>query len=302
MMHIGIDLGGTKTELIALSPQGEELLRFRTPTPQGDYPATVENIVAMVRSAEAKLGARGTVGVGMPGALSRKTGRVKNANSTWLIGEDLQGDLQHALERKVAIENDANCFALSEATDGAGAGAESVFGVIVGTGTGGGLVYRGQVIQGVNAIGGEWGHNPLPWAAPEDGMMPCYCGQKGCIETFLSGPGMARHFQVHIGVPGLAAKEIAVQARQGEAAATAHLARYSTWMAKALASVINIFDPEVIVLGGGLSNIDTLYTQVPQQWAQWVFSDTVDTRLVPPKFGDSSGVRGAAWLGKQEYG
>lgn len=296
MLHLGIDLGGTKTELIALDAQGRALYRERRPTPQGDYAATVANIVAMVRDAEASLGEQGTLGLGIPGALSRRTGRVKNANSTWLIGEDLQGDLERELARPVRIENDANCFALSEATDGGGAGAESVFGVIIGTGCGGGLVYRGQVITGINAIGGEWGHNPLPWAAPDDEPMRCYCGQQGCIETFLSGPGMARHFERTSG-QALTAKEIAARARQGDAAAQAHLERYATWLAKGLASVINVFDPEVIVLGGGLSNIDMLYARVPQLWGRWVFSDSVDTRLVPPKYGDSSGVRGAAWLG-----
>ncbi len=298
MMHIGIDLGGTKTELIALSAQGETLLRFRRPTPQKDYTATVQNIVAMIQHAEETLRQTGTVGIGIPGALSRVTGRVKNANSTWLIGEDLQGDLSRALGRQVTVENDANCFALSEAVDGAGVGAESVFGVIIGTGTGGGLVFQGRVIQGVNAIGGEWGHNPLPWAVPEDALLPCYCGQKGCIETFLSGPGMARHFKVQTGEQ-LSAQEIAAQALQEEPRAVAHMMRYCTWLAKGLASVINLFDPEVIVLGGGLSNVSLLYEQVPKLWGQWVFSDTVETRLSPPCFGDSSGVRGAAWLGKQ---
>ncbi len=294
-LHIGIDLGGTKTELIALDGRGWEKMRFRRPTPQGDYAATVANMVAMVREAEAKLGQHATVGIGIPGALSRRTGRVKNANSTWLIGEDLQGDLQRELGRPVRIENDANCFALSEATDGAGAGAESVFGVIIGTGCGGGLVYRGQVITGVNAIAGEWGHNPLPWMDAEDAPMPCYCGRVGCIETFLSGPGMARHFDAR-----LTAREIARRAQAGDAAAQTHLARYCVWLAKGLASVINVFDPEMIVLGGGLSNIDLLYERVPQLWAQWVFSDQVDTRLAPPRYGDSSGVRGAAWLGAQQ--
>ncbi len=295
-LHIGIDLGGTKTELIALDAQGVERMRFRTPTPQGDYGATVANIVAMIERAESELGGQATVGVGIPGALSRKTGRVKNANSTWLIGEDLLGDLQQALQRPVRIENDANCFALSEATDGAGAGAESVFGVIIGTGCGGGLVYQGQVLTGINAIAGEWGHNPLPWADETDALHACYCGQRGCLETFLSGPGMARHF----GQQGLSAREIVHQAEQGDTAAQAHLARYAVWLAKGLASVINVFDPEVIVLGGGLSNIGLLYEQVPQLWHQWVFSDQVETRLLPPRYGDSSGVRGAAWLGAQQ--
>lgn len=294
-LHIGIDLGGTKTELIALDEQGIERMRFRTPTPQGDYQSTVANIVDMIHRAETELGEYASVGIGIPGALSRRTGRVKNANSTWLIGEDLLGDLQQRLGRLIRIENDANCFALSEATDGAGAGAESVFGVIIGTGCGGGLVYRGQVLTGINAIAGEWGHNPLPWAAEEDAMHPCYCGQKGCLETFLSGPGMARHFS-----NTLSAKAIVQLAERGDQMAQAHLARYCVWLAKGLASVINVFDPEVIVLGGGLSNIRLLYERVPQLWHQWVFSDQVETRLLPPRYGDSSGVRGAAWLGAQQ--
>jgi len=295
-MHIGIDLGGSKTELIALDGQGGVLMRFRTPTPRGDYAATLSNIVKMVQQAEAALGEQASVGLGIPGALSRRTGRVKNANATWLIGQDLLGDLQQLLGRPLRIENDANCFALSEATDGAGAGAQSVFGVIIGTGCGGGLVYGGQVLSGINAIAGEWGHNPLPWAAEEDAMHPCYCGQQGCLETFLSGPGMARHFVDD----GLSAKEIVHLAQKGDPAAEAHLMRYCTWLAKGLASVINVFDPDVIVLGGGLSNIRLLYEQVPQLWHQWIFSDQVETRLQPPRYGDSSGVRGAAWLGAQQ--
>ncbi len=297
-VNIGIDLGGTKTELIALR-DGRELLRFRTSTPQDDYVATVENIVSMVHRAEQSLAARATVGIGIPGALSRSTGRVKNANSTWLIGEDLKGDLQRSLNRPVAIENDANCFALSEATNGAAAGAESVFGVIIGTGCGGGLIFRGQVVAGVNAIAGEWGHNPLPWAEASDEAMPCYCGLRGCLETYLSGPGMARHFAAVTGRT-LTAREIAALAEAGDEQAAAHLERYCGWLARGLASVINIFDPEVIVLGGGLSNISLLYERGPQLWENWVFSDRVDTRLVPPRFGDSSGVRGAAWLGAQQ--
>ncbi len=296
MLHIGIDLGGTKTEIIVLDETGQACYRQRRPTPQGDYAGTVANIVDMVRAAESALGDTATVGVGIPGALSHRTGRVKNANSTWLIGEDLRGDLQRGLQRAVRIENDANCFALSEATDGGGAGARSVFGVIIGTGCGGGLVYRGDIITGVNAIGGEWGHNPLPWSEPADVRLPCYCGHAGCIETFLSGPGMARHFNQATG-RDMSAQAIAEAAAAGDAAAQAHLQRYAVWLAKGLASVINVFDPEVIVLGGGLSNIAMLYERVPQLWDQWVFSDQVETRLVPPVHGDSSGVRGAAWLG-----
>jgi fructokinase len=276
-MRIGIDLGGTKTEIIVLGDTSEELLRERVPTPRGDYVGTVATIAALVHAAEQKLGAGGTaplatVGVGIPGAESRVTGLIKNANSTWLIGQPLRADLEAALNRPVRVANDANCFALSEATDGAAAGAEVVFGVILGTGVGGGIVVRGEVLVGPNAIAGEWGHNAL---AGEDAVRPCYCGRTNCIETFLSGPALA--------ADGGAEDEAALQ-------------RYERRLARALAPVINLLDPNVIVLGGGVSNLDRLYDRVPRLWGEWVFSDHVATRLVKNKHGDSSGVRGAAWL------
>ena len=277
-MRIGIDLGGTKTEIIVLGAAGEEILRERVPTPRGDYAGTVATIAALVRSAEVKVSAGrtasiATVGVGIPGAESRVTGLIKNANSTWLIGQPLRADLEAALGRPVRIANDANCFALSEATDGAAAGADVVFGVIIGTGVGGGIVVRGEVLVGANAIAGEWGHNPLP--GDEAHRPACYCGRAGCIETYLSGPALA--------ADGGAENEAALQ-------------RYAARLARALAQVINILDPDVIVLGGGLSNLDRLYDRVPRLWQAHVFSDAVTTRLVKARHGDSSGVRGAAWL------
>ncbi len=273
-MRIGIDLGGTKTEVIVLDDAGAERLRERAPTPRGDYAATVATIAALVEMAESKVGAHETasVGVGIPGAESRVTGLIKNANSTWLIGRPLAADLEAALGRPVRIANDANCFALSEATDGAAAGAEVVFGVILGTGVGGGIVVRGEVWVGANAIAGEWGHNPLPGALER---RPCYCGRVDCIETFLSGPALA--------ADGGAEDEAAMQ-------------RYEQRLARALAQVINILDPDAIVLGGGVSNLDRLYDRVPRLWGEWVFSDHVATRLLKNRHGDSSGVRGAAWL------
>jgi fructokinase len=243
-----------------------------------------------------QIGQRASVGIGMPGALSPATGLVKNANSTWLNGQPLSQDLSALLDRPLRFANDANCFALSEASDGAAAGAACVFGVIVGTGTGGGVVVNGHVLAGVNAIGGEWGHNPLP--RPQPGELPgpaCYCGHHGCIETFLSGPGLARDHQHATGL-ALQPAEIAARADGGDPEATATLERYEDRMARALASIINVLDPDVIVLGGGMSNIARLYHRVPARWSRYVFSDRVDTRLVPPLHGDSSGVRGAAWL------
>jgi fructokinase len=282
-MRIGIDLGGTKIEAIALEGS-REVVRRRVPTPRGDYAATISAVCGLVK----EIGA-GTVGIGMPGTLSRVTGLVKNANSTWLIGRPLKQDLERAIGREVRLENDANCFALSEATDGAGAGAEVVFGVILGTGVGGGIVAHGKVLAGPNAIAGEWGHNPLPAAGPEDLPLPaCYCGRFGCIETYLSGPALASH---HLKLTGerLEPEEI-VSGREGS------LKSYETRLARALASVINVLDPDVIVLGGGMSNVARLYTEVPRLWSKHVFSDHVATRLVRNLHGDSSGVRGAAWL------
>jgi fructokinase len=297
LTRIGIDLGGTKIEIIALDPQGAECFRKRVATPRGDYAGTVAAIAALVRDAEAVVGPA-TVGIGMPGTISPATGLVKNANSTWLNGQPLARDIVRALQREVRLANDANCFALSEAVDGAAAGQPIVFGVIVGTGTGGAIVADGRVLVGANAIGGEWGHNPMPW--PEHGEWPgppCYCGRTGCIETFLSGPGMSRD---HAGRTGenLDAMVIAARAAGGDAAADLTLQRYERRMARALASIINVVDPHAIVLGGGLSNIPRLYDRVPALWVPYVFSDRVVTTLLRARFGDSSGVRGAAWLGQ----
>ena len=296
MINIGIDLGGTKIEGIALDDCGNELFRRRVPTPAGDYRATLLTIGDLVKEIERSLEEQGSVGVGTPGALSPATGLLKNSNSVCLNGKPLYQDLQRVLKRNVRIANDANCFALSEATDGAAATAEVVFGVIVGTGTGAGIVVKGHILQGPNAIAGEWGHNPLPW--PQDHERPgplCYCGKTGCIETWLSGPGMSRDYSNLSGAER-DASEIVERAEAGDTLAETCLQRYEDRMARALAHVINILDPDVIVLGGGMGNIQRLYSNVPLMWQQYVFSDRVDTRLVPPKFGDSSGVRGAAWL------
>lgn len=297
-MRIGIDLGGTKIEGLALGDDGRELDRRRITAPRGNYDDTVQAIVDLVAALEpASAGqAFATVGIGIPGAISPATGLIKNANSTWLIGRPFESDLARALGRPVRLANDANCFALSEATDGAAAGATVVFGVIIGTGTGGGLVVNGRVVVGANAIAGEWGHNPLP--APEDDERPgpeCYCGRSGCIETFLSGPALARDYLAH-GGEDIPAIEIAARAARGEARATGCLERYERRFARAIASVINVVDPDVIVLGGGLSNMPRLYERVPALWGEHVFSDRVATTLRPAKHGDASGVRGAAWL------
>jgi fructokinase len=295
-MRIGIDLGGTKIEGIAIADDGGERLRRRVATPRGDYASTLAAIVALVRDLERELGTPGTVGVGIPGTISPATGLVKNSNSTWLIGQPLGEDLPRLLHRPVQFANDANCFALSEATDGAAAGADVVFGVIIGTGTGGGVVVNRRVIVGANAIAGEWGHNPLPAPCGDESPgPPCYCGRRGCIETFLSGPGLALDYAGSGGEP-IGAQEIAARAAAGDALADRSLARYESRMARALASVINVLDPDVIVLGGGLSNIDRLYERVPRLWAPHVLSDRIATRLVRAAHGDSSGVRGAAWL------
>ena len=294
-LRIGVDLGGTKIEVIALEA-GTERLRRRIVAPRGDYAATLAAITGLVRDVERELGATGSVGVGIPGAASLQTGLVKNANSIWLIGKPLQQDLEARLGREVRLANDANCFALSEAVDGAGQGMQTVFGVILGTGVGGSIVVDGRVLEGANAIAGEWGHNPLPLPTQEDLPLPaCYCGRAGCIETYLSGPGLEAD---HLQATGsrLPVAEIATAAERGDAACEASLARYEERLARALATVINLLDPEVIVLGGGLSNLRRLYDKVPQRWARYVFSDTVATRLRPPVHGDSGGVRGAAWL------
>jgi predicted NBD/HSP70 family sugar kinase len=295
-MRIGVDLGGTKTELIAIDDDGAVCLRRRAPTPAGDYAATVALIAGMVTQAERELGVRASVGIGTPGSQSPVDGRMRNANSTCLNGQPLKQDVEAALGRTVRLANDANCFALSEAVDGAGRGADVVFGVILGTGVGGGVVVHGRVLQGANGVAGEWGHNPLPPADDTGGLAPaCYCGRHGCVETWLSGPALAAD---HLRISGDTAtpENIVARAADGDAACEATLQRYEARLARALAGVINLLDPDVIVLGGGLSSIGRLYEQVPQLWAPHVFSDRIVTRLSPPLHGDSSGVRGAAWL------
>ena len=300
-MRIGVDLGGTKIEAAVLADDGRIVLRKRVHTPQGNYAETIEALAKLVEECQAAVGASAAVGVGIPGAISPATGLVKNANSTWLNARPLSEDLSRRLGRPVRLANDANCFALSEAVDGAGAGADTVFGVILGTGVGAGIVVNGKVLAGANAIAGEWGHNPLPgmrggasadveWPGP-----PCYCGRNGCIETFLSGPGLTRDLERHTGVSRGPA-EIVSRAAGGDAQAEACLARYEDRLARGLAAVVNMVDPDVIVLGGGMSNVERLYANVPRLWVRYIFSDTVATRLVPPAHGDSSGVRGAAWL------
>jgi len=295
-IRIGVDLGGMKIEAIALAANGTTLVRRRVPTPRDDYDATIDAIVTIVDGLEQEIGARGTVGLGTPGAVSPATGRIKNSNSTWLLDRPLAEDLAARLARPVRLDNDANCFALSEATDGGGRDAKVVFGVILGTGTGGGIVVDGRPLVGANAIGGEWGHNPLPWPESDERPgPPCYCGRRGCLETFLSGPALSRDYAAATG-ERRDPPAIAAAAGAGDAGAEAALRRYEDRLARGLASVINVVDPDVIVLGGGMSNIDRLYDQVPRLWAPYVFSDRVDTRLVRPAHGDSSGVRGAAWL------
>lgn len=294
-LRIGVDLGGSKIEAVALDEAGDETVRRRVAAPRDDYALTIETIARLVGDVEREAGRRGSVGVGMPGAISPASGLVKNANSTWLNGRSLAEDLPRRLGRPVRLANDANCFALSEAADGAAAGSSVVFGVIVGTGTGGGIVVDGRVLTGPNAIAGEWGHNPLPW--PRQGESPgppCYCGRSGCIETFLSGPGLARDYAAAAGRQRSPAEIVAAAGLDPQAEAA--LARYEDRMARGLASVINVLDPDVVVLGGGLSNLSRLYRSVPQLWSDFVFSDRVATRLVPPRHGDASGVRGAARL------
>ncbi len=290
-LKLGIDLGGSKIEIIALE-NGKQVLRRRAPTPQGDYQKTLTLIASLVEDCERELGNRGSVGVGIPGTRSPDHGRIKNANSQCLIGEDLQADLEQRLQRPVRLANDADCFALSEACDGAGEGAMSVFGVILGTGVGGGLVVRQQLLSGPNAIAGEWGHNPLPWRRSEDGpSRRCYCGLDDCIETFLSGPGWAARSNL-----GLDASALVSAAEASDAYAQQAVDRYCDQLARGLASVINLVDPHVIVLGGGMSNSTALYSQVMPLLPRYVFSDQVNTRLLQARHGDSSGVRGAAWL------
>jgi fructokinase len=296
MMRIGIDLGGTKIEGVALDDEGNELGRERVATPRGEYDGTIAAIAQVVAALEQRFGGPASVGIGIPGAISPATGVVKNANSTWLNGRAFDRDLERGLRRPVRLANDANCFALSEATDGAAAGSGVVFGVILGTGVGGGFVVNSRIVEGAHRIAGEWGHNPLP--APHDDERPgpaCYCGRHGCIETFLSGPGWADDTARRTGRRD-DAMSLADAAVKGDALAREALTRYVDRLARSLATVINVIDPDTIVLGGGLSNITALYDEVPARWGAYVFSDVITTRLVRAAHGDSSGVRGAAWL------
>lgn len=337
-MRIGVDLGGTKTEIICLNDNnGKEIYRQRVPSPKNDYEATVKNIAKLVEMAEEITGEKGTVGVGIPGTISSVTGKIKNANSTWLNGNPLDKDLEALLNRPVRAENDANCFAVSEATDGAAAGKNCVFAVIIGTGCGAGIALNGKPHTGLNGIGGEWGHNPLPLPRlyapqPDEHLFPfdhgndqsgiispvyahkdrleffvaepqlseypgpqCYCGKRGCLETWISGPSFKADYERVTG-ESLSTHDIIAAAEKGDDKAMAALDRYIDRLARGLSSVINVLDPDVIVLGGGMSNVTALYSGVPKIWDKYVFSDTVETTIVPPRFGDSSGVRGAAWL------
>jgi fructokinase len=295
--RLGIDLGGTKIEITAMDTSGQLVLRQRIPTPANHYPTLLDALSQLVEHTERELGVENCpLGIGIPGAISPSSGLIKNANTTCLIGHALHLDLGARLQRTVKLENDANCFALSEAMDGAGAGFQSVFAVILGTGVGGGIVINGRLLNGPNAISGEWGHNPLPW--PQTADQPaqrCYCGKQGCLETYLSGPGFARQTQLQFNLNGNS-RELLAQQAAGDAVAQQAYVAYVDRLARGLASVINILDPQVIVLGGGMSNIDSLYQDVPARWGQYVFSDTVNTRLHKNQHGDSSGVRGAAWL------
>jgi fructokinase len=296
MSRLGIDLGGTKIAAVALGRDGGVIWETRVPTPRHDYDGTVSLLAALVREGEEAVGATCPVGIGIPGAVSPATGLIKNANSTWLNGRPLKRDVERALSREVRLANDANCLAMSEAADGAAAGARVVFGVILGTGTGGGLVVDRQVITGPNAIAGEWGHNPLPWPDAEEHPGPaCYCGKTGCVETFLSGPGLAADYRRR-GGGDAAGEEIVQRADRGELIASASVRAWTLRLARSLATVVNIVDPDVIVVGGGLSRIASIYVDVPRLWGSWVFSDTVATPLMAARHGDASGVRGAAWL------
>lgn len=319
MIRIGIDFGGTKTEIIALdASNGKELYRKRIPTPRDDYAQTLQSFQSLIEEAESTLGATGTIGMGIPGTVSRDTGLIKNSNSTWMNGMPMKRDLEQMLGREVRAQNDANCFAVSEAVDGAGKGASVVFGVIIGTGCGGGVVFDGKPLDGINGIGGEWGHNPLPFPRVyRDGAdvtsingviaftgnkdwneypgTPCYCGKNGCLETWISGTGFKQDY-IRITGEELSTHDVIRSAENGEPKAAAALERYTDRLARALAGVINILDPDVIVLGGGMSNVQSLYKDVPDVWNKYIFSDIVHTKLKPPLHGDSSGVRGAAWL------
>ncbi|HSR71182.1 MAG TPA: ROK family protein [Kiloniellales bacterium] len=299
-LRIGIDLGGTKIEAAALDAHGTTLLRRRAATPSGDYDATLAAVRDLVEGIEGALGRRGSVGIGTPGAISPASGLIKNANAIWLLERPLDRDLAVALDRPVRLANDANCFALSEAIDGAAAAYPLVFGVILGTGVGGGIVWNQKVVTGANAIAGEWGHNPLPWPRDEERPGPfCYCGRRGCLETWLSGPGLARDHAAATG-ESLEAAAVAAAAEAGDPAAAASFERYLDRLARGLATVVNLLDPDAIVLGGGLSNVAPLYDRLPELLAPNVFSDRVETAILAPRHGDSSGVRGAAWLWSPE--
>jgi len=294
--RIGIDLGGTKIEAVALAHDGARLWGQRTPTPQSGYEAVLDCIRTLVEQAEQHVGMRGSVGVGTPGSLSPTTGLLRNANTTCLNGRRVDVDLSRRLAREVRIANDANCFALSEAMDGAARDARVVFGVILGTGTGGGVVVDKRVLTGRNAIAGEWGHNPLPWPRPDELPGPaCFCGKHACVETFVSGTGLARDYAAHAATP-LPASEVAANAARGEPNAIAALDRYLDRLARSLAMVINVLDPDVVVLGGGVSHVEALYTELPERLSAYVFSDSVTTPIVRAEHGDAGGVRGAAWL------
>ncbi len=293
--RLGIDLGGTKIEAVVLNAVGEVIFKQRIDSPSSEYANLLSAIKGLVDQAEAATGETFKVGIGTPGAISPRTGLLRNANTVCLNNKPLLQDLQQLLQRPVRIANDANCLVLSEAIDGAAADYETVFGVIVGTGTGGGLVRQKQLMAGAHAIAGEWGHNPMPWLKPFDSLRPCYCGQQGCIETFLSGPGFAANTQALTGLQ-LNSREIVLRAQQGDEQCLQLMQHYYDQMARALAHVINIVDPDAIVLGGGMSNIQALYKEVPARLNQYVFSDFVQTPILAPRFGDSSGVRGAAWL------
>jgi len=295
-MRIGIDLGGTKIEALALDRNGSELLRYRVDTPRDDYDGTIGAIAGLVRRLESETGSTATVGAGIPGSVSRRTGLVKNANSTWLNGKPLAEDLSAELGREVRVANDANCLAVSEATDGAAAGHPMVFGVILGTGCGGGVAVGAKIHAGPNGVGGEWGHNPLPWPSPDENPGPaCYCGKNGCMEMWASGTGVARDF-FHVTGRKLTTREIVTLSEAGDAEALAALDRFEDRLARGLATVINVLDPDILVFGGGLSLLRRIYTNLPGLLPKYVFGGECDTVLVPAKFGDSSGVRGAAWL------
>ncbi|QMU62429.1 MAG: ROK family protein [Gammaproteobacteria bacterium] len=295
-MKAGIDLGGTKIEILVIDDSGKELLRNRVATPKDNYQEIIDVITALIKNAEEYLEQECSIGICTPGSLSIKTGLLRNSNTVCLNGKPFEQDLEASLARQIRIANDANCFVLSEAIDGAAHNAKTVFGVIVGTGVGGGLVINKKVLIGANAIAGEWGHNPLPWS--DDGelnLTKCWCGLQGCIETFLSGPGLECDYARAVG-KHLSAEKIVELASQDDVAAEQTILRYEQRMARALAHIVNIFDPEVIVLGGGMSNVKRLYENVPNLWQQWIFSDHISTKLVSAKYGDASGVRGAAWL------